>query len=111
MWVPRQERALPVCTAVHGYVLPDPGLAGRRRQRPFANVTFGKVQIDGSVIVRAGQQMQGISRRNSKTGFVLSLQERISVGPCSAGNHVYVLARLLSRRKSAKATDECEAEE
>jgi hypothetical protein len=73
-------------------------------------LAIGKAgQIDGAVIVRAGEQVRRITRGHGERRLILALEERVAIGPLRARDHVHVAAGDLSSRRQRRQEKQEEA--
>ena len=84
---PRQQRALPRLAPVDGLEQPDPRVGGHLEA---AHRIERAGQVDGAIVVGAGEQVQRVAGRDGGVRFVLALQVGIAVRERGPGHHVDV---------------------
>ena len=91
---PGQQRALPVLSAVDRLEQADPGIGGHLEA---AHRIERAGQVDGTIVVRAGEQVQRVAGGDGGVRFVLALQVGVAIREGRPGHHIDVRAgdRLL----------------
>ena len=78
---------------------------------PISCVARQSGQVDGAIIVGAGQQMTRVARRHRERWLVLLLQERIATGERSAADHVDIAAGDLRVHRCDKRRNRTEQDQ